>query len=117
MAEFTIYHNNRCSKSRQALSLLKENGIDFQIRYYLKTPPSVDELKTMVRKLGIKAEELIRKKEVLYKEHYHGKDFSEEEWLEILAKHPRLMQRPIVIKGDRAVIGRPVANVEEFLTA
>ncbi len=115
MQEITIYHNNRCSKSRGALSLLEEAGVEPQVRYYQKEVPSVDELRELLEKLNMKAADLVRKSETIYKENYKGKSFSEEEWLEILSTHPKLIQRPIVIKGDKAVVARPPEKVKEIL--
>lgn len=115
MSEITIYHYNRCSKSRCALSLLEEKGITPKIREYLKEAPSVEELKSILKKLGIKAEELVRKTEKIYKENFKDKTFIEEEWLQILSENPRLIQRPIIIKGDTAVIGRPPERIHELV--
>lgn len=114
MSKPTIYHNNRCSKSRQALQWLREKDLDPEIKEYLKEPPSVDELKEVLKKLDIPAEELVRKSEAIYKENFKEKDFSEEEWIEILVENPRLIQRPIIIKDEKAVIGRPVEKLEEL---
>lgn len=115
MSAISIYHYNRCSKSRQALSLIEEKGLNPQVREYLKDVPSEAELKEVLKKLDMKAEDLVRKTEKSYKENYKGKNFSEEEWIKILVENPRLIQRPIVIKGDKAVIGRPLEKVEEIL--
>lgn len=115
MSKITIYHNNRCSKSRAALALLKERDLDPEVRFYLKDAPSPTEVKELLEKLDMKAEELIRKKEAIYKENFKGKDFTEDEWIEILSKNPRLIERPIVINGDKAAVGRPVESIEEIL--
>lgn len=115
MSKITIYHNNRCSKSRGALKLLEEKGIEADVKYYLKEAPSKSELKELLKKLNIKAEELIRKGEAIYKENYKGKDLSEEEWIEAMHEYPRLIERPILIRGNEAIIGRPTEKVEEFL--
>jgi arsenate reductase len=111
----TIYHNPRCSKSRETLDLLKENKEEVKVIEYLKTPPSKEELEKILSKLGIAAEELVRKGEDLYKEKYKNKDFSNEEWIKILVKNPSLIERPIVVKGDKAIIGRPPINVHKIL--
>src|SRR5690625_6146383 len=103
MSEFTIYHYNRCGKSRTALSILKEKGIDPEIREYMKEAPSPEEIKTLLKTLNIKAEELVRKKEKVYKEKYKGKAISEEEWPEMISKHPRLMQRRSRLHKGKAV--------------
>jgi arsenate reductase (glutaredoxin) len=115
MADFTIYHNPRCSKSRAALALLEENGLKPRIIEYLKAAPSAAELKEVVRRLGIKAEELVRQGEEVYKTKYAGKTLTEAQWIDAMAKDPILIERPIVIKGERAVIGRPTENVEQLL--
>ena len=115
MSEVTIFHYNRCSKSRAALDILEEENITPQIRIYLEEIPSAEELKTILKKLDIKAVDLVRKSEAVYKENYKGKDFSEEEWIEIMVKHPRLIQRPIIIKEDKAIIGRPPELIKDFL--
>lgn len=106
-----IYHNNRCSKSREALNLLQEQGADIEIREYLKVPPSEQELTALLDLLGMQAEELIRKGEALYKEQFKNKSFSNTEWIRILAENPVLIERPIVIKNNKAVIGRPPVKV------
>lgn len=110
----TIFHNNRCSKSRGALSILKEKGINPDVRYYLEEPPSTTELEGLLKKLKLKAVDLVRKNEPLYKENYKDKEYSEKEWLTILSENPKLIQRPIVINGDKAVIARPIERVEEI---
>jgi arsenate reductase len=110
-----IYHNPQCSKSRNSFNLLQEKNLDFETVEYLKTPPIKEELKIVLEKLGIKAEQLIRKTEAIYKENYTGKELSENEWIEAMLQHPKLIQRPIVIKGDKAVIGRPIENVIDLL--
>jgi len=115
MEKFRIFHNPRCGKSRSACSLLAENGIDAEVVEYLKTPPSKDELATIVKQLGIRPEELIRRSEAVFKELYAGKVLTDTEWLEAMVSHPILIERPIVIRGNRAVIGRPPERVLELL--
>ena len=110
----TIYHNPRCSNSRQTLALIEEKGVTPKIVEYLDTPPNPEELKEILSKLGKTAAEIVRKKEA--KE--EGIDFSalsETALIEALASHPRVIERPIVIKGNRAVLGRPPENVLEIL--
>jgi arsenate reductase (glutaredoxin) len=111
---FTIYHNPRCGKSRAALALLEERGVEPHIVEYLKTPPTAAELKAIIGKLGIKAEQLIRKNEEVYRTSYAGKTLSDSEWVEAMRAHPILIERPIVIKGSRAVLGRPPENVSQL---
>jgi arsenate reductase len=109
-----IYHNPRCSKSRQTLELLKGNITDIEIIEYLKQVPSKEELKTILMKLNMKAENLVRKGEAIYKEKFKGKTFGEEEWIQIMIENPKLIERPIVIRGNKAVLGRPPENVEQL---
>lgn len=106
-----FYHNPRCGKSRTALKLLNEKGIEPEIREYLKTTPSANEIKSLLKKLGIKAHDLIRTGESIYKENFKGKELSEDQWIKAMADYPILIERPIYIKGDKAVIGRPPENV------
>lgn len=110
-----IYHYPRCQKSRQALSILEDNGIEPEIIKYRKNPPSADELKSILQKLGMSAKDIIRTSEDEYKEYYKGKDLSEDEWIQAIVEHPKLLQRPIVVDGDKAVLGRPPENVRELL--
>lgn len=111
----TIYHNPRCGKSRNTLAILEEKGIAPTIVEYLKTPPTKEELRAIVKKLGIGPQALVRKGEDLYKEKFAGKALSDEQWLDVLAKNPILIERPIVVRGGRAVIGRPPEKVLEIL--
>lgn len=115
MATIRIYHNPRCGKSRQTLQLIKEAGIEPEVIEYLKTPLTKAELSDLVSKLGIAAESLIRKGESIFKEEYKGKNLTDAEWIEAMAKHPILMERPVVVKGNKAVLGRPPENVKELL--
>jgi arsenate reductase len=107
----TIYHNPRCSKSRDTLAILEEKGVEPEIVEYLKTPPTKEELRGILRKLGMKAEQIARKGEDIYKQQFAGKTLTDEQWLDALAKNPILIERPIVVKGSKAVIGRPPENV------
>ncbi len=116
MTAFKIYHNPRCSKSRETLALLNEHGVEPQIIEYMKTPPTRTELKTLVAQLGIKPEQLIRKGENIYKEQYAGRSLSDAQWLDAMLAHPVLIERPIVTDGKRAVLGRPPQNVEKLLS-
>jgi len=106
-----IYHNPRCRKSRETLALLEETTDKIDVVLYLKQPPSVAELKTLLKKLKIPAEKLIRRSEKIYKEEYKGKDLTEDQWVKAMVKHPVLIERPIVVNGSKAVIGRPPENV------
>ena len=109
-----IYHNPRCSKSRQTLALIEGKGVTPKIVEYLDTPPSADELKEILSKLGKPAAEIVRKKEAI-EEGIDLSALSEAALIEALASHPRAIERPIVIKGNRAVLGRPPENVLEIL--
>jgi len=115
MANVIIYHNGRCSKSRGALEILQEENIPHVVRWYLAEPLSKEELKALLKKLKMQPSELVRKVEAEYKENYKGKDITEDEWLDILAAHPALIERPIVEKGNKAVVARPPERVHELL--
>lgn len=115
MDNMKIYHNPRCSKSRETLKLMEEHQAEFEVVEYLKTVPSVEELKALVAKLGISPEQLLRKNEAVYKENYKGKKLSDDEWLEAMVEHPKLIERPIIVKGNQAVLGRPPQNVIKLL--
>ncbi|EXI91249.1 MAG: Arsenate reductase [Candidatus Accumulibacter regalis] len=110
-----IYHNNRCSKSRAACQLIADRGFEVEVVDYLKTPPSRDELRALLDKLGMKPAELVRRGEAVFKENYAGRSLSDDEWLDALAAHPILIERPIVVRGERAVLGRPPEKVLELL--
>ena len=110
-----IYHNPRCSKSRQTLELLHTKGLEPEIVLYLENSPSKKLLKEILKKLGIKAEQLVRKSEAIFKENYKGKTLTENQWIEALVKHPKLIERPIVINGKKATIGRPPEKVLEII--
>ena len=110
-----IYHNPRCRKSREGLELLEQSGSDFEVINYLKDTLSEEALTTIVKKLGISAEQLVRKNEPIWKEHYKGKTLSENEIIKAMALHPKLIERPIVVNGSKAVIGRPKENIEGIL--
>lgn len=110
-----IYHNPRCRKSREGLQLIQEAGVEIEIIKYLEEVPSKNELKEILKKLNIPAEKLIRKGESIFKENYKGQHLSNEEWINVMIKHPQLIERPIVINGDKAVIGRPPQNIETLL--
>lgn len=112
----TIYHKPQCSKSREGLQLLDGLGIPFENVKYLDTPLSKEELKEIIQKLGIKPIELVRTKEDLWKEKYAGRKLTGAQIIAALAKHPNLMERPIVVNGDKAVIARPAERKGDSLT-
>jgi arsenate reductase len=115
MSEITIYHNNRCSKSREAMCILDEIKTKANVIEYLITPPTEEDLKILLKKLGMEAHELVRKNETIFKEKYDGKKMTEEQWIKAFVKHPILIQRPIVVKGNKAIIARPPEKLKEFL--
>jgi arsenate reductase len=111
----TIWHNNRCSKSRNAVCLLEDKNVQAEVFEYLKTPPTAQQIKDVLTKLGVEPEALVRKGEEIYKAEYKGKALTYDQWIEAFVKHPVLIERPIIIKGDKAVIGRPIENIDTLL--
>ena len=111
----TIYHNSRCSKSRNALRILEEKGVKYTIVNYLATPFTPTDLEALIAKLGIKPIELIRKGEAVYKEKYSHKNVSDAEWIQAMVEHPILIERPIVVNGNKAVVARPPEKVLTIL--
>jgi arsenate reductase len=111
----TIYHNPRCRKSRETLKIIEDSGVPFRIVEYLKEPLTAAELSEVVDMLGIEAPALIRKNEAIWKENYRGKELSTAEILKAMETHPKLMERPVVVKGKRAILGRPPENVRDLL--
>jgi len=115
MEKVTIWHNPRCSKSRNSITLLEEKGVDAEVVKYLDTPPTKEELKTLLSQLGMSARELMRIKEDVYKELGLKEVEDEEKLIEAMVANPKLIERPVVIKGNKAVIGRPIESVVELL--
>ncbi len=115
MINVTIWHNPRCSKSREAMSILEENGCEKEIIKYLDSKPNVDEIKTVLKMLNLSARELMRTKEDIYKDLKLVDEKSEEKLIEAMSIHQKLIERPIIIKGDKAIIGRPTSRIAEFL--
>jgi arsenate reductase len=112
----SIYHNPRCSKSRQTLALLEERGIKPDVVLYLETPPSVEVLADILKKLGMSPRQLLRKGEDAYKENnLSDTGLSDQQLIEAMVAHPKLIERPIVINGDKARLGRPPEQVLEIL--
>jgi len=112
----TIYHNPRCSKSRQTLALIEEKNVQPEIVLYLETPPSADDISELLNKLGLEARQLLRKGEDAYKENdLKNPALSDAELIDTMAKFPKLIERPIVVKGNKAVLGRPPENVLELI--
>ncbi|NND76875.1 MAG: arsenate reductase (glutaredoxin) [Flavobacteriales bacterium] len=110
-----IYHNPRCRKSRETLGIIEVNGKKVEIVEYLKTPPTKEEIENLLHKLNVNVKDIIRKNEVLYKEKFKNKEFTDDEWIIILTENPKLIERPIVVRGNKAVIGRPPENVLELI--
>src|SRR5690349_14612666 len=106
-----LYFNPECSKCNAALDLLNTNNCEVEIRNYLANPPSVNELKQLVTKLSCNVRDIIRTKEPLFLEKFEGKRFTDDEWYEVLSSNPLLIERPILISGDKAVIGRPPERI------
>ena len=109
----TIYHNIECSKSNAALDLLKEKNIEFTLRNYIADPLTKDELKDLLKKLNLPASGIVRKNDALFIVLFSHKDYTETEWLDVLSENPKLIERPIVVNGNKAVIARPA---EKLLT-
>ena len=110
-----IYHNPRCSKSRQAVNLLEGSGNKYEIIKYLEDIPTERELKEVIEKLNITPIELVRTKEKIWKEHFRGKEMSDTEIIRAMLNYPILIERPIVINGNKAAIGRPIERIVDIL--
>lgn len=111
-----ILHKTNCSTSLKALALLKENTDEtIDIVEYIKDTPTAKELKAILKMIGIKAHDLLRKKEPLYKENFAGKKLTESQWIKVMVANPILIERPVIIKKDKAIIGRPPESVVEFI--
>lgn len=110
-----IYHNPRCSKSRQALALLEEKNENIEVIKYLETELSVDQLTNIITMLEIPPLQLVRKNEAIWKENFKTKSLSDKELIEVMVENPKLIERPIVIKNGKAAIGRPLSNILDIL--
>jgi arsenate reductase len=115
MEEVVIWHNSRCSKSRNALNLLEEQNIDSKVYNYLESKPTKEQIIEIVKLLGINAKELLRSSEEVYKELNLKDENDENKLILAMEKNPILIQRPIIIKGNNAVIARPIENLELLL--
>ncbi|MEC5394398.1 ArsC/Spx/MgsR family protein [Bergeyella sp. RCAD1439] len=111
----TLLHNNRCSKSREAVKYLEDRGVVFNVRYYLEDPLSEAELRELLGWLGLSADKVLRKNEPEWKDHFSGKVLSEEDKIKALLQYPKLLQRPILIKREKAVVARPAEAMEGLL--
>ena len=110
-----IYHNPRCAKSRETLKIIEDAGQEPEVVEYLKTPPTEEELTEVFEKLNLPIEYLIRKGEPIYKAEYKDKDLTDEEWIKALVEHPKMLERPIVVNDEKAILGRPPENVNQLL--
>ena len=116
MTDLTLYHNPRCSKSRAALELLQSRGLAPDVMLYLETPPDAAQLRDLLGKLGIGPRQLLRKGEEAYKElNLANADLNDEQLIAAMVAHPKLIERPVLVAGDKAVIGRPPENILELL--
>jgi len=110
-----IYHNARCSKSREGLEILKNSGKEFEIIEYLKEPLAENELGNLIKKLKITPIQLVRKNEKIWKDEYKDRDLSDQEIIKVMIKNPKLIERPVIETENDAVIGRPPSNIEKLL--
>ena len=115
MQDIEIWHNPKCSKSRAAMELLENNNIDANVVKYLEATPSIEQLQDVLKKLNMKASQLLRTGEEIYSELKLSQINDENKLIEIMVKNPILIERPIIIKGDKAVIARPIENLSELL--
>jgi len=115
MDTIRIYYNPRCSKCRATLALIEERGYTADVVEYLATPPNKEELQNLLHKLGMQPEEIVRKGEDIFKEQYAHRSLSADEWLDALVAHPILIERPIVVRGNKAVVARPPEKVLALL--
>ncbi len=110
-----IYHNNRCRKSREGLEILENSGKEFQIIKYLEDTPSKVELKELIELMGIKPIDLVRKNEAIWKSDFKDKNLNDDEIVDAMIKNPKLIERPIVINGNKAIIGRPPSLILDII--
>jgi len=110
-----IFHNPRCSKSREGLQILENSNLEFEIIKYLETPATIVELTKIIKLLDISPIRLVRKGESIWKEKFKGKTLSDNQIIEAMAQYPKLIERPIVIKNNKAVIGRPPSIIKTIL--
>jgi len=110
-----IYHNPRCRKSREGIKYLESKKINFEVIDYIKNNLSSEQIKNILKKLQLKPIELVRKNEVIWKEKYKGKDFTDDQLIKILSNEPKLIERPIIVSEKLAVIGRPAENIDKLL--
>ncbi len=111
---FTIYHNPRCTKSREALDILKSKGVEIKVNRYLVIPPTLDEMKELLKKLNMRPMYILRKEEDLFKKKFKGKYFTDDEWMKIMIENPILIERPIITHLNKGILCRPPRRVLEF---
>ena len=118
MSKITVWHNPRCRKSREGLATVEkvaaDKGLEVEIRKYLDNPPGKDELTKVLKMLGMKPMELVRTKEAIWKEHFKGKDLTDEQVIDAMVQYPKLIERPVVIYNGKAVLARPAEKVLEL---
>ena len=110
-----IYHNPRCTKSREALKYLEEKGVELEVIHYLKEVPTEKEIEELLMKLNLKPLQIIRRGEKIFKEKFMGAAFNDHEWIKIMTEYPKLIARPIVVKGNKAVLGSPLQKVIDLV--
>lgn len=110
-----IYHNNRCSKSRCGIELLENSGKEYEVVKYLENTPTTEELENIITLLGISPIELVRKNEAIWKENFKGKDLTDKDIVKAMIENPKLIERPIVVNGNKAVIGRPTETILDII--
>lgn len=110
-----FYHNPRCSKSREGLKFIEEKGLEVEVIDYMKTGITAKEITEFLSKSGLLVTDIIRTNEELYKLSYKGKEFTDDEWIQILVENPKLIQRPLVIKGTHAVLARPTEEIQKLI--
>lgn len=117
MQEITIWHNPKCSKSREAMKILEDNECEAEVVKYLESNPNETEIKTILKMLGVTPRELMRQKEDIYKELKLKDETDDQKLILAMVEHPKLIERPVIIKGDKAIIGRPTEKIAEFLNS
>lgn len=116
MTDIKIYHKPTCSTSRKGLKYLEEKGVEFDVIKYYDTPFTKNKLKTLIKKMGMKADELLRKREKAYKElDFKNKNYTQAEVIEFMVNNPNLIERPIIEKGNKAVLARPTERIDEVI--
>ncbi len=106
-----LYHNTRCKISREALKILQDNAQDYKVIEYMKTPLSMEDIKDLLIRLNLSPQQLLRKNERLFRQNYKGLEFNDEEWIKVMSENPVLIERPIAVKGSKAIIARPSQRI------